>query len=201
MATIFPTTFSNAFSWMKSWLKFHLKYQIWWNRRSWSTLAQIMAYCLAAPSYHPNQCWLLTSRVRRNSPDGNLIGNTWEIFAATHFKVKHLIKKMCNNENIQWPMTSWNKTAAATTKKTTKKTTTTTKNTYQHISVFILDWPLRSGVPALASSTHKADELIFVQFFSCEVFVCYSVSETILHGSAKSVLCWSRCIRFNASKP
>ena len=35
---------------------------IWWHR-SGSTLAQVMACCLTAPSHYLNQCWLIISRV------------------------------------------------------------------------------------------------------------------------------------------
>ena len=31
---------------------------IWWHR-SWSTLVQVMACCLTAPSHYLNQCWLI----------------------------------------------------------------------------------------------------------------------------------------------
>ena len=30
-----------------------------WCHRSWSTLVQVMACCLMAPSHHLNQCWLI----------------------------------------------------------------------------------------------------------------------------------------------
>ena len=30
---------------------------IWWHK-SWSALAQVMAWCLMAPSHYLNQCWL-----------------------------------------------------------------------------------------------------------------------------------------------
>ena len=33
---------------------------IWWHR-SWSTLSQVMACCLTAPSHYLNQCWLIIS--------------------------------------------------------------------------------------------------------------------------------------------
>ena len=36
---------------------------IWWHR-SRSTLAQVMAWCLMAPSHYLNQCWLLISVVK-----------------------------------------------------------------------------------------------------------------------------------------
>ena len=34
-----------------------------WRHRSGSTLAQVMACCLMAPSHYPNQCWLIISKV------------------------------------------------------------------------------------------------------------------------------------------
>ena len=37
------------------------------RHRSGSTLAQVMACCLLAPSHYLNQCWLVISRVRRPS--------------------------------------------------------------------------------------------------------------------------------------
>ena len=36
-----------------------------------STLAQIMAYCLMAPSHYLNQCWFLMNKVLQHSPEGN----------------------------------------------------------------------------------------------------------------------------------
>ena len=34
-----------------------------WRHRSGSTLAQVMACCLTAPSHYLNQCWLIISKV------------------------------------------------------------------------------------------------------------------------------------------
>ena len=42
-----------------------------WRHRSWSTLAQIMACCLMAPSHYMSQCWLIISHVLTQSPQGN----------------------------------------------------------------------------------------------------------------------------------
>ena len=36
-----------------------------WRHRSGSTLAQVMACCLKAPSHYLNQCWLIISKVSR----------------------------------------------------------------------------------------------------------------------------------------
>ena len=35
-----------------------------WRQRSGSTLAQVMAFCLMAPSHYLNQCWLIISKVQ-----------------------------------------------------------------------------------------------------------------------------------------
>ena len=41
-----------------------------------STLAQVMACCLTAPSHYLNQCWLMISEVFWHSPVSNLTKNT-----------------------------------------------------------------------------------------------------------------------------
>ena len=38
-----------------------------WRQRSGSTLAQVMACCLTAPSHYLNQCWLVISMVQWHS--------------------------------------------------------------------------------------------------------------------------------------
>ena len=35
-----------------------------WRWRSWSTLVQVMACCLTAPSHYLNQCWLIISEAQ-----------------------------------------------------------------------------------------------------------------------------------------
>ena len=47
-----------------------------WQHRSGSVLAQVMAYCLTAPSHYLNQCWLVVSEVRWQSFEGNLTQDT-----------------------------------------------------------------------------------------------------------------------------
>ena len=49
-------------------------YAIWWQI-SWSTLAQVMACCLTAPSHYLNQCWLIISEVHWYSYQGNFARN------------------------------------------------------------------------------------------------------------------------------
>ena len=47
-----------------------------WPQISGSTLAQVMACCLMAPSHYLNQCWLMISEVLWHSPDSNFTENT-----------------------------------------------------------------------------------------------------------------------------
>ena len=47
-----------------------------WRQKSGSTLAQVMAFCLAAPSRYLNQCWLTISGVLWLAPESNFIGSS-----------------------------------------------------------------------------------------------------------------------------
>ena len=44
-----------------------------WHWRSWSTLVQVMACCLMAPSHYLNQCWLIISQVLWHSSEDIII--------------------------------------------------------------------------------------------------------------------------------
>ena len=52
-----------------------------WRQWSWTTLAQVMACCLAAPNHYLNQCWLITTKVYWHSSDGN---STTDTSAISH---------------------------------------------------------------------------------------------------------------------
>ena len=47
-----------------------------WRHRSGSTLAQLMACCLPAPSHYLNQCWPFISKVLWHSSQGNFVRDT-----------------------------------------------------------------------------------------------------------------------------
>ena len=47
----------------------------WRHRSTRSTLAQVMACCLAAPSHHLNVCWIIISEVQWRLPGGNFTRN------------------------------------------------------------------------------------------------------------------------------
>ena len=50
-----------------------------WEHRTGSTMAQVMACCLTAPSHYLNQCWLIISEVQWHSSEGNFTGDTLAI--------------------------------------------------------------------------------------------------------------------------
>ena len=57
-----------------------------WHHRSWSTLVQVVACCLMAPSHYLNQCWLSTSDVFWQSQEVNFTGNAEDIYPWYEFK-------------------------------------------------------------------------------------------------------------------
>ena len=44
-----------------------------WRYKSWSTLSQVMVYCLTWPSQYLNQCWLVIKMVPWHLPKSNFI--------------------------------------------------------------------------------------------------------------------------------
>ena len=48
-------------------------------QRSGSTLAQVMACCLTAPSHYLYQCWLIISKIQLHPSDGNFTRDTSDI--------------------------------------------------------------------------------------------------------------------------
>ena len=58
---------------------------IWWDR-TWSTLAQVMACCLKAPSHYLNQCWFLISEVLWHSHESNFIASARTSIPYTKFE-------------------------------------------------------------------------------------------------------------------
>ena len=47
-----------------------------WRHESTSTLVQVKARCLMAPSHYLNQCWLIISKVQWHSSEGNFTTDT-----------------------------------------------------------------------------------------------------------------------------
>ena len=64
------------------------QYRTWWRikmddkkkiYRTWSTMVQVMAWCLTAPSHHLNQWWLIISQVLWYITECSLTGNAQDI--------------------------------------------------------------------------------------------------------------------------
>ena len=51
-----------------------------WRHATWSTLVQVLACCLTAPSHYLNQCWLV-SEILGNSPEDNFTENAQDIYS------------------------------------------------------------------------------------------------------------------------
>ena len=64
-----------------------------WRWRSWSTLVQVMACCLTAPSHYLNQCWLIISTVQCHPSESNFTKDTSAISEIT-LKMTYL--KFCS---------------------------------------------------------------------------------------------------------
>ena len=61
-----------------------------WQHKSGSTLAQVMACCLTAPSHYLNQCWLIISKVQWHSSVDNFTTETSAIYHKDTLKNIHL---------------------------------------------------------------------------------------------------------------
>ena len=61
-----------------------------WRQRSGSTLVQVMACCLTAPSHYLNQCRLIISKVEWHSSKGEFTRDTSAIITEIIWKIKDL---------------------------------------------------------------------------------------------------------------
>ena len=73
---------------------------IWWHK-SGSTLAQVMACCLMAPSHYLNQCWLIISKVQWHSSECKF---TRDSSAISHWNwlENYLSKILFKSPRGQW---------------------------------------------------------------------------------------------------
>ena len=72
-----------------------------WQHRSMSTLAQVMACCLTAPSHSLIQCWLIISKVQWHSSKGNFTAGISAINHCNWLK-KYSSKISLNSPRPQW---------------------------------------------------------------------------------------------------
>ena len=76
-------------NWKKMWLCINSLWpsDVIWQQGSRSTLAQVMACCLTAPSHYLKQCWLMISGVLWHSPKSNFTENTQDICHWNEFEI------------------------------------------------------------------------------------------------------------------
>ena len=67
-----------------------------WRHRIWSTLFQVMACCLTAPSHYLNQCWLIIECVPWHSPVSNITKSAHE------FNPSHAFRDYTTSFSGQW---------------------------------------------------------------------------------------------------
>ena len=65
-----------------------------WRQIPRSTLAQVMACCLTAPSHYLNQCWLIINKVQWHSSECNF---TRDASAITEISLKITYLNFCSN--------------------------------------------------------------------------------------------------------
>ena len=72
-----------------------------WRQGSWSTLVQVMAWCLTAPSHCLNQCWLIISKVQSHSSGNHFTKDTSAINHWNQFE-NYLYKFSSKSPRGQW---------------------------------------------------------------------------------------------------
>ena len=72
-----------------------------WPHKSGSTLAQVMACYLMAPSHYLNQCWLIISAVLWHSTLSNLTVSAWALIRYNEFH-KYTFKITAISPRDQW---------------------------------------------------------------------------------------------------
>ena len=72
-----------------------------WQQRSGSTLAQVMAWCLTAPSHYLNQCWLIISEVQWQLYEGNFARD------ASTINHQNLSENYISKISFKFPRGQW----------------------------------------------------------------------------------------------
>ena len=72
-----------------------------WRQWSWTTLAQVMACCLTAPSHYLNQCWLIIRGVLWHISESSFAGIAQGIDSGYEFE-KDILKNIFKSPRGQW---------------------------------------------------------------------------------------------------
>ena len=77
-----------------------------WRQWSWTTLAQVMACCLTAPSHYLNQCWLIIRGVLWHTSESSFAGIAQGIDSGYEFE-KYILKHIFKSPRGQWVKMDW----------------------------------------------------------------------------------------------
>ena len=72
-----------------------------WRQWSWTTLAQVMACFLTAPSHYLNQCWLIIRGVLWHTSESSFAGIAQGIDSGYEFE-KDILKNIFKSPRGQW---------------------------------------------------------------------------------------------------
>ena len=72
-----------------------------WRQWSWTTLVQVMACCLTAPSHYLNQCWLIIRGVLWHTSESSFAGIAQGIDSGYEFE-KDILKNIFKSPRGQW---------------------------------------------------------------------------------------------------
>ena len=72
-----------------------------WRQWSWTTLAQVMACCLTAPSHYLKQCWLIIRGVLWHTSESSFAGIVQGIDSGYEFE-KDILKHIFKSPRGQW---------------------------------------------------------------------------------------------------
>ena len=117
-----------------------------WRQWSWTTLAQVMACCLTAPSHYLNQCWLITRGVLWHTSESSFAGIAQGIDSGYEFE-KDILKNIFKSPRGQW-----------------------VNSFMSHVAIYI------SNVLRKKKQYHKlSKEFIHnsIMYYTCELFLWY----------------------------
>ena len=77
-----------------------------WRQRSGSTLVQVMACCLTAPSHYLNLCWLIISNGQLHYSDGNFTRDT-SVISDQNWHENYSSKMSLKSPRGQWVKLAW----------------------------------------------------------------------------------------------
>ena len=87
--------------WMINWINLLWPSDIIWQHEFGSTLDQVMACCLMAPSHYLNQCWLIISEVQWHSSGCNFTRDT-SGFSHWNYLENYFSKILFKSPRGQW---------------------------------------------------------------------------------------------------